>query len=281
MRLLLDHGLDLIDLEDTLYPPKLWLEQHLISGRWSLESVTLLLNRQGKGGLPLQDLDNCLPLAIKGSDYACEHKLVNCLILLIEYGADVHATDDSGRSASTIAYSTRTRVKESRTHPSQMKRGMNLGGKTLNLSLKKLWIQALSATGYNAEEVIRADSRVYEVSDSESDGTEDQSTESDATESYQSDDDVSACNICGNHRSRLYELSGGESDGTKDQSGASDETSSGSCQIGDGIPACDECGNYGDHCICGDENNVQHTNVGFSHHDEWSLLQGDMEVWRS
>ena len=89
-RLILDHGLQSVELDSGLRPDT-WLQELLTHHKWSLESIALLLRRQGNGGLPIQLLDGCLHRAISGSNYADLDEMKAALILLIRGGADVYA----------------------------------------------------------------------------------------------------------------------------------------------------------------------------------------------
>ena len=67
IHLVLDHGFHFVELDGGLTPDT-WLQEMLSYCKWSLESIALLLRRQGKGGLPIQHLNGCLHLVIFYSD---------------------------------------------------------------------------------------------------------------------------------------------------------------------------------------------------------------------
>ena len=172
IQLILDHGLHLVELDGDL-PPDTWLQEILSNRKWHLESVALLLRRQGKGGLPIQHLDGCLHSAILGSQYADLNEMKAVLILLIRGGADMYARDRHGHSVSDIACS----------------RGIKFGGPPRwyrcnhDLPLRKIWMEALNACGYDAEEVISTTTRMEELSDTDDESTLDQPEESDSNKS--------------------------------------------------------------------------------------------------
>ena len=170
IRLILDHGLHFVERDGDLTPDT-WLQELLSSPRWHLESIDLLLRRQGKGGLPLQHLNGCLHLAILGSDYADRDEMEAALILLIKAGADVYARDRRGHSVSDIACSKKTEWHHSMVY-------YNLYN--YNLLLREIWTEALSACGYDVEEVISTNTRMEELSDNDDESTSAQHEESDS-----------------------------------------------------------------------------------------------------
>ena len=196
--MLLDYGLHFIEIDggktdELWHTAKFWLYILLKSRKWQLESVALLLSRQGKGGLPVPNLHGCLDSAIHGSHFEDADGLTEALILLIREGADIYAKDDSGRSVSDIACCTETewryRLKIERTWTAR---------RNDDLQLKEIWTEALSACGYNAEEVIWTSMRVEELSDSDSDSVSDQYDESDpaGSDGFEKDTVNPTCLIC-------------------------------------------------------------------------------------
>ena len=124
--------------------------------------------------------------------------MTEALILLIREGADVYAKDHSERSVSDVACCTETEWRDgSELTPGRYKKRVNH-----NLRLKEIWTEALSACGYDAEEVISTSMRVEELSDSGSNSISDQYDESDPDGSYCSEEDIVnptrlVCEICG------------------------------------------------------------------------------------
>ena len=169
IRLILDHGLHFVERDGDLTPDT-WLREILSNGRWHLESIDLLLRRQGKGGLPLQHLNGCLHLAILGSKYVDLDEMKAALILLIRGGADVYARDRSGHSVSDIACSKDTKW----TNVQRWNRCNH------DLLLREIWTEALSACGFDAEEVISTGTRMEELSDNDDESTSAQHEESDS-----------------------------------------------------------------------------------------------------
>ena len=187
IRLVLDHGFHFVELDDAL-PPDTWLQEILSSRNWSLESIALLLHRQGKGGLPIQHLNGCLHMAILGSYYADLDEMKAALILLIRGGADVHsrdnvyASDNSWYSVSDIACSKETKWLDPPGHYRC----------NHDMPLRRIWTEALNACGYDAEEVISTSMRMEELSDTNDESTsahddEDDSAESDGSEGFTGD----------------------------------------------------------------------------------------------
>ncbi len=98
-----------------------------------------------------------------------QYGIREALILLVKWGADVYARDDSGRTVSQIACCRKTRWFDrsclDRRHE----------GRFFNrdLRLKEIWMDVLSECGYDPEEVISASVRVEERSDSDTDSSSD------------------------------------------------------------------------------------------------------------
>ena len=161
IRLILDHGFHFVEL-DGGFTPDTWLQEKLMWGGWHLKSIALLLRRQGKGGLPIQHLNGCLHSAILGSQYVDLDEMKAALILLIRGGADVYARDRYGHSVSDIASSKETRFVHATTEQYQYNH---------DLLLRKIWAEALSACGYDAEEVISTGTRMEELPDNADEST--------------------------------------------------------------------------------------------------------------
>ena len=179
IRLILDHGLHFVELDSGLTPDT-WLQEILSYHIWHLESVALLLRRQGKGGLPFQDLNDCLLLAILGSSYADLDETKAALILLIRGGADVYARDHHGRSVSDIACDKKTQF--------YFAAAPYRAFYNHELLLRKIWMEALNACGYDAEEVISTATRMEELSDTDEESTPAHHEDSDSTESDDSEE---------------------------------------------------------------------------------------------
>ena len=162
IRLVLDHGFHFVE-PDGDSPPDTWLQEILGRGRWHLESIALLLRRQGKGGLPIQHLNGCLQYAVFGSDYADLDEMKAALILLIRGGADVYARDRHGRSVSDIACNELTRFMDA-ANPYRWCHNHYL-------PLRRTWTEALSACGYDAEEVISSSTRMEGLYDNDNEST--------------------------------------------------------------------------------------------------------------
>lgn len=163
--MLLDHGLHLVDLNGKV-PAKQWLSFMLHNGNhWYPGTIALFLCRQGKGGLPIQDLHGCLHKAIHGTPLGRQHELTEALILLVKWGADVYARDNSGRTVSEIACRKKTKwYNRSWLDIRYCRRTVNR-----DLRLKEIWMEVLSECGYDPEEVISASVRVEELSDNYTD----------------------------------------------------------------------------------------------------------------
>lgn len=159
--MMLDHGSHFIGSDNGI-SPNLSLSYLLLGRHWALDTITLLLRRQGKGGLPTQNLDGCLHEAILGSCHAEPHDLTEALILLIKNGADVYAKD-VGRTVSDIACCKWILWRER----SVSINGRSEGRYNSDLPLRKIWTDALKACGYDPEEVISATLRVKELADDE------------------------------------------------------------------------------------------------------------------
>ena len=147
LQMLLDYSLLFVQAESTM-EADLWLKRLLAECWWTVGMIALLLRRQGTGGLPIQDLNECLHKAIHGSYQADQDGIREALILLIRAGADVYATDSPGCSVSYIACRAETEWKTNSTLDGIVNRNNN------DLQLRKIWTEALNACGYDAEEVI-------------------------------------------------------------------------------------------------------------------------------
>ena len=247
-KIFLDHGLHLVDLNGDV-PAKQWLYEILRSIFWHPETIALFLCRQGKGGLPIQNLDGCLHGVLQGTFRGCQRELTEALILLVKAGADVYARDNSGRTVSEIACCKRTKWYYSSWRDSKCyKRRVNH-----DLRLKEIWMEVLSVCGYDPEEVISASVRLGELSDSniESSSDLDEDTSSVASDYSEGDDDSMS------NRDSESDMSADDvdNDRTLDQEWESDE------------PADDVI--------------TRQPDTIFPHHYESLLLEGDADIWSS
>ena len=195
-RILLDHGLHLVDLNGDV-PAKQWVSYMLQSNSWRPETIALFLCRQGKGGLPIQNLSGCLHGAIHGSIISRQHELKEASINLVKGGADVYARDNRGRTVSEIACCKKTRWY----HGSRLDITRFNGVLNRDLRLKDIWMDVLSECGYDPDEVISASVRVEELSDSDTDSSSD---------------------LDGEISSSTSDCSEGDNDSTSDEEGESD-----------------------------------------------------------
>ena len=226
-------------------PAKQWLSFILRSTRWHSRTIALFLRRQGKYGLPIQDLHGCLHWAIRGSKIASQHEIKEGSILLVRGGADLYARDKFGRTVSEIACCKNT----------TWYAGFGYWRLEVNrdLHLKEIWMEVLSVCGYDPEEVISASVRVEELRDSDTDNVIDSdkhictaatryleggsdSTSDDEEESHVFADDV-------------------DNDSTSDQEWESD--------------------------VSGDDVVTRQPDAVLPRHYESLLLEGDAEVWSS
>ena len=235
--MLLDYGLPFVQADSTI-KADLWLSGILRWRRWTVEMIALLLRRQGTGGLPIQDLNGCLHKAIHESHYADQDGLREALILLIRAGADLYAVDSSGCSVSHIACRADTKWIN------------NSEGAISNtdLRLRKIWTEALSAYGHDAEEVISTTIHLKGWSDGDDDSISDHQEKSDLEESDPEESDTTG------------------SDCSEDVVSNPTRSMSGICQP-DG------------HC---EQNSLLYQReFTFSHQYERSLLEGDALIWRA
>ena len=147
-------------------PAKRWLFAILRRSNWHPETISLFLCRQGKGGLPIQNLHGCLHEAIHGTAIECQQEIIETLILLVEAGADLYGRDEFGRTVSEIACRKTTLWYEGSPDFYSGKSRVNH-----DLRLKQIWMDVLSVCGYDPEEVVSASVRVEELSDSETDNS--------------------------------------------------------------------------------------------------------------
>ncbi|KAL8823587.1 MAG: hypothetical protein Q9191_005720 [Dirinaria sp. TL-2023a] len=157
LHLLFNHGREFV-INDRDIEPSRFLDYHLDFKEWTTESVALILHMYP------QDLDDCLHLALGGSRWESSEGLAKVLVLLIESGADVYARNSAGYSISDLACNVHT---EWWGFPCDATKRFYLVGNRRNfhLQLREIWADALSACGYNAEEVISSSMRLKELSD--------------------------------------------------------------------------------------------------------------------
>lgn len=127
---------------------------------WTAENVSLMLRLHDNSNKPTQNLDGCLHLALWGS-YFGKSLRVKALILLIEAGADVYAENQHGFTVSEYACMSRNQFNDA---PNDSWRHWSSFS-----GLRKGWIKALTACGYDAEEVISRSVRVDKISEVDSD----------------------------------------------------------------------------------------------------------------
>ena len=162
MQLLLDHGSAFIGTSDVVRPEGL-LNEHLHGKKWTVESVALLLRRSGTQELTVQNLTNCLHLAICGSFYASESGLKRVLILLIEAGANIYERDRWGATISDIVCCRSVKWRDGYALRDGTYRYRY--GKNHDLRLLEIWLQALSACGLDGEEIVADSSPSKNLSD--------------------------------------------------------------------------------------------------------------------
>ena len=163
LQTLFDHGSEFINAGNKI-PFSSFLIDLLCSYTWTVESIRLLIRRGAEPGLYVQRWGGCLTLAIHGSEMESLEGLRDALILLITNGADVYARDNVGRSVTDIAYDAKTRWD----HDGYR---MDLN---CHLQLRNIWTDALAASGYDVEEVVRKSLQVAELSDSDGNMDEDE-----------------------------------------------------------------------------------------------------------
>ena len=183
--MVLDYGLHFVERGGSI-EAEFFLSRLLSYQHWQLEGLALLLHRQGKGGLPTQDLNDCLHMAILGSYSAYPDELREALILLIREGADVLARDHCGLSVSDIACNPEVKWSDG----SMLDRNWYRLRGNHNLRLREIWTEALIECGYDAKEVISTSMRMEELSGSDNESTSDQHEESDPAESDRSEGDI-------------------------------------------------------------------------------------------
>ena len=152
---------------------------------WNLDNVSFILRSHENYNIPAQNLDGCLHIAYR-STLSVDYIRVDLLILLIKAGADVYAENRHGFTVSEYACMSRKQFNDapndclmdySRIHFSGLRNG---------------WIKALTACGYDADEVISRSVRVDKISEVDSDDN-DESDDNDnidtISDNDESDDD--------------------------------------------------------------------------------------------
>ena len=177
LRTLLDHGSEFINTNSEI-PFHSFLLRLLRSKKWTLESIRLLIRRGVDPGQYVPPWGGCLPLAIYGSRMEGLEELRDALILLIMNGADVYARNSYGRSATDIANDAFTKCWYD-----------DWWDVNDDLKLKDIWTEALTACGYDPEEVFYRNIQAVELSDSDGDmdGDEDDYDSEDEDEDSNSD----------------------------------------------------------------------------------------------
>ena len=256
LRTLLDHGSEFINTNCEI-PFHSFLVELLSSGRWSLESIRLLISRGADPGQYVPPLGACLPLAISGSQMESPEGLRDALTLLIMNGADVYARNSRGRSATDIVSDARPKWR----YKNQMH-------KNSNLKLKDIWTEALAACGYDPEEVIHRSLQVAELSDSDTDMDGDEDDHDSEDEDEDGDEyDISEAededNVVPHQNDEdITQGKGPESslDNTKDSF------------------ITETCSYRGD---AADDESREQTGPAVQGNFDWSTLEDDMNVWRT
>lgn len=238
IKMLLDYGFHYVQTDSTT-EAELWLKEHLYLQKWTVGTISLLLRRQGKNGLPIQKLEGCLHSAILGSGCSDLDGRREALIVLIRAGTDVDAKDHLGRSVSYIACCKETKWMD---HAWSQRDNHDL-------RLREIWTEALSACGFDAEEVISTSMCLEELSDSDNDSMSDQHEESDSAESDCSE------NIVNNPTSPISEI-GSPENHYNDTFWQTDSTLEAAAQI----------------------DAVRQTDSAFANQYEQSLLEGGVQI---
>lgn len=143
---------------------------------WTSENVSLMLLHN-----PTQNLDGCLHLALWGS-YFGKSLRVKALILLIKAGADVYAENQHGFTVSEYACMSRKQFNDAPNDSLMHHSSICFSG------LRKGWIKALTACGYDAEEVISRSVRIDKIAEVDSDYN-DESDDNDDIDIISKDDE--------------------------------------------------------------------------------------------
>ena len=147
--------------------------------------ISLLLDRGADPRYRVQNYGSCLHYAILGSSMESPEGLRDSLILLVKNGADVYSRDTCGCSVSDIACEPKTEWRISPTRRQDNR----------NLQLQEIWAEALTACGYDAEEVMSSSIRVEESSESDDNVSENEddvaSQEEDDVITHGQDDELS------------------------------------------------------------------------------------------
>ena len=172
LQLLFDHGGPLFVTSDMVGSGSL-LKKHLFEGHFTLKTVALLLRRSGTQEIPVQNLVGCLYLAIRETHLAEPDELKGILNALLQAGADPYERAEY-ETVSEVTCDPHVMLCDSR-----MARRHNH-----DLVLRDIWSQALTACGYDAEEVISNSLRLRELSDASDGDISDVEDDISADESY-------------------------------------------------------------------------------------------------
>ncbi|KAI9703762.1 MAG: hypothetical protein M1836_007532 [Candelina mexicana] len=164
LSLLLNHGREFLDA-DTATKPDRMLLKHLSTQRWTVKSVRLLLRMCETARQQQHNLDGCLHETLSGSSTEDNEGITNILILLIRAGADIHAKDCHGSSVSDRVCAPEEIWWD---HDSGTCRRVD----NKDMRLREIWVKALRACGYNAEEVISCSTSTRSMAE----GTDDRPT---------------------------------------------------------------------------------------------------------
>ncbi len=185
-------------------------------------------------------------------------ELTEALVLLIENGADVFSRDASGLSASEIACCQETKWFETSI----------LGRSNCDLTLKEIWTEALTTSGYNAEEVIAASRPIEELTESDNYSISDEHEEFDTAASHDSDENANETASDNEHRS------------IPDQRGEWEAVAAPNFEENANESACVGCEKQGSECES-HQCSKWRINESFADQYEQQVLEGDAEVWRS
>lgn len=159
---------------------------------WTLDNVSFMLRLHENFNIRIQNLDGCLHLVLGGTWLKTLIK-VDALILLIKAGADVYAENRHGFTVSEYACMSPKQFKDA---PKDYLLGYPFPLSPDVSGARGDWLKALTACGYDADEVISRSVRVDKISevdsddDDESDDNDDMNTFSSNDESDDNDDEA-------------------------------------------------------------------------------------------
>ncbi|KAL8794401.1 MAG: hypothetical protein Q9195_002988 [Heterodermia aff. obscurata] len=248
--LLLTYGLDFLDA-DCETPPNMFLYQLLQGRSWTSAGVALILDHQRLLKLPVQKLENCLNEALRGSSSEMHQGLKEVLILLIRAGADVYSgyPFENFGCCGMISFDCHQCLNDN-----------DLVRANCPPAHRNIWIEALTACGYDADQVI-----LNTLSSKRSPGRNDCGLQSPGNSSFSANDEFES-------------FAAGEVSFIGDQFeplGLSNDLEDG--DLGDGDL---EDGDFEDDDLEDDHTPAPVNNILFEQQD-WSALEGDAAVWRT